>query len=466
MKRVLSFDYGATSGRAMLSELSDGKITIKELHRFDNCPVEVGGVLYWDILRLYYELKTGLVKAKLAGGFDSIGIDTWGVDFGLIDKSGRLMANPVHYRDKRTSGLMEETFKQIPKEEIYSATGIQFLQFNTIYQLMYLKKYEPETLNTADKLLFIPDLLAYFLTGEIGAERTVASTSQLYSPITHDWAWELIDKCGFPRNLFPPISDSGSIRGTLNSALCEELDISSVPVIAVCEHDTASAVVSVPSLTPSPAYISCGTWSLLGTELKSPKLDENSFKNEYTNEIGYDSSVRYLKNIMGLWIINECKRDWEKQGIKNSYGEIMELARKSSFESRIDVDSNDFIFPYDMPKKVQNYCKRTNQPIPETVGDIARCVYTSLADKYALALDTLSKLTNIKFDALHIIGGGVNATLLMELARKACEIPVIAGPDEATVLGNAAVQLIALGQIDSIKSAREIIKNSVKLVTY
>ena len=462
MKKVLAIDFGATSGRAMLCSYNGEKIEIEELHRFDNSPVEINGTLYWDVLRLYHELKTGIVKAKLAGGFDCIGIDTWGVDFALIDKDGKMLGNPVHYRDRRTEHMQEEVFGIVSKEEIYKTTGIQFLDFNTIYQLMYVKNHCPDEYARAEKFLMIPDLFAYFLTGTKACERTIASTGQLVDPRTGDWAWELIDKLGLKRSLFPEIADSGSTYGMLSPAICEELQVDPVPVVAVCCHDTASAVVSVPSEEENFAYISCGTWSLLGTELQKPLFTCA----DYTNELGYGRTVRYLQNIMGLWIINESKRTWDKQGQSLSYGEIAALAEKEEGGRFIfDVNDDEFMYPGDMPEKVRAWFLSRNLPAPQGIGQIARSIYDSIAECYRVATDGLVKLTGKK-SAMHMIGGGINATLLCRLTADATRLPVYAGPSEATVYGNAAVQLIALGAVKNLKAARKIIKNSVSLKEY
>ena len=461
-KRVLAVDFGATSGRAMLCTYDGETIQTEELHRFDNSPVAIGGVLYWDILRLFHELKTGIVKAKLRGGFDSIGIDTWGVDFALLDKDGKMLGNPVHYRDRRTEHMQEEVFGIVSKEEIYKTTGIQFLDFNTIYQLMYVKNHCPDEYARAEKFLMIPDLFAYFLTGTKACERTIASTGQLVDPRTGDWAWELIDKLGLKRSLFPEIADSGSTYGMLSPAICEELQVDPVPVVAVCCHDTASAVVSVPSEEENFAYISCGTWSLLVTELQKPLFTCA----DYTNELGYGRTVRYLQNIMGLWIINESKRTWDKQGQSLSYGEIAALAEKEEGGRFIfDVNDDEFMYPGDMPEKVRAWFLSRNLPAPQGIGQIARSIYDSIAECYRVATDGLVKLTGKK-SAMHMIGGGINATLLCRLTADATRLPVYAGPSEATVYGNAAVQLIALGAVKNLKAARKIIKNSVSLKEY
>ncbi len=462
MKKVLAIDFGATSGRAMLCSYNGEKIEIEELHRFDNSPVQIGGVLYWDILRLYHELKTGIVKAKLKGGFDSIGIDTWGVDFALIDKNGKMLSNPVHYRDRRTEHMQEEVFAKVSKEEIYAATGIQFLDFNTIYQLMYIKDHCPDEYERADKFIMIPDLFAYFLTGKQVCERTIASTGQLVDPRTGDWAWNLIDKLGLKRSLFPEIADSGYTYGNLSDEICAELQVAPVPVIAVSCHDTASAVVSVPSEEKNFAYISCGTWSLLGTELDAPLFTCP----DYTNEIGYGRTIRYLQNIMGLWIINESKRTWDKQGFSLGYGEIAALAEKEEGGKFIfDVNDDEFMYPGNMPDKVRNWFIARGLTPPEGIGQIARSIYDSIAECYRVATEGLIKLTGKK-SAIHMIGGGINATLLCRLTAQATKLPVYAGPSEATVMGNAAVQLIALKAIENLQTARKVIKNSVSLKEY
>lgn len=312
MKKILSFDFGASSGRAMLAEYSDGKINMQEIHRFSNDTVIVNGTMYWDILRLFFEIKTGITKAVNSGGFDAIGIDTWGVDYGLIDKRGKLIGNPVHYRDTRTEGMLEETFKTVSQDEIYSRTGIQCMRINTLYQLMYLKNHEPEQLKNAEKMLMIPDLFAYMLTGEIKEEATIASTSNLFDPYKKDWDRELIKKLGLPEHIFADVIKPGEVYGMLSDEICEELGCKKVPVVAACGHDTASAVVATSSETDDFVYISCGTWSLLGIESKDPILTSQAAELNFTNEGGYDGTIRFLKNIMGLWLIQESRRQWKR----------------------------------------------------------------------------------------------------------------------------------------------------------
>ena len=357
MKRVLAFDYGASSGRAILFTYDGTRILANEIHRFDNTPVRENGTLRWDFDALKNELFTGIKKGVEAGGFDSIGIDTWGVDFGLLDKDGNLISTPVHYRDERTQGMPEEVFSIVPKEEIYSITGIQTMDFNTLFQLHYLNAYHRELLDKTDKFLLIPDLFAYYLTGAKKAEMTIASTTQLMDAKTKKWSYELIDKMNLPRSIFPEIIDSGSSYGLLSDEISASFGIKPVPVVAVCCHDTASAIFSVPS-TGEPLYLSCGTWSLLGTLSSMPVLSKESMEANFTNETGFGGVTRYLKNIMGLWIINECRREWKKTNPSLSFDEIVTEAKKVA-ENKfiIDVDDDAFLRPDGMPERIQAYCK-------------------------------------------------------------------------------------------------------------
>lgn len=466
-KKILAFDFGASSGRAMLSHINNGKIEMEEIHRFSNDPVEVNGVLYWDILRLIFEVKQAIIKAKNSGGFDAIGIDTWGVDFGLLDSEGNLLQNPVHYRDKRTEDIMQEVFHIVPKEEIYNSTGIQFMRFNTLFQLYYLKKYKPELLSKTKTMLFIPDLMAYFLTGVKKTEYTIASTSQMLNADKGDWDRDLLEKLGIPTNILTEIIDSGSIYGKITDDICTELGCEKVPVIAVCTHDTGSAVAAVPTSEAEFIYISCGTWSLFGTELNKPLINQKAFDLQLTNEGGYGKTIRLLKNIMGLWIIQESRRQWQREGKELSFAQIMAEAEKvEKGKFYIDCDYPDFDSPGNMPLKIQNYCKQNNLPVPQTIGETAMCIYYSLAVKYRKTLDMLKELTGKTYKAINLIGGGANASLLCRLTADICGMPVIAGPTEATVIGNIIVSLIALGEIKDIKEARNIVEKSFDVKIY
>ena len=460
-KRVLAFDFGASSGRAILGTFDGERIQMEEIHRFSNDPVSVRGVFHWDVLRLFHEIKQGITKAIHAGGFDAIGIDTWGVDFGLLDKKGHLLNNPVHYRDARTVGMMDKVFETIPKEELYGRTGIQFVAYNSIFQLAYLQQNEPEMLAQADKVLLMPDLFAYLLTGVVNAEYSNVSTTQCLDLKTGDWAYDLLDRLSIPRRLFPPIVDSGHTYGYLSDEICEELGAPKVPVIAVATHDTGSAVVAVPAQEDGFIYISCGTWSLFGTELDAPVINETSFKYNFTNEGGYGRSVRFLKNIMGLWLIQESRRQWIREGADVSYGDLeREALACEPFKCFINPDDDSFVAPGNLPKRVQEFCARTGQYVPQTRGEIMRCIYESLAMKYRYTFGAVREVTGLTYSAIHMIGGGTKDRLLCQMAADACNIHVIAGPIEATATGNIAVQLMALGEIADLKQARQVIAAS------
>ena len=467
MKKVLAFDFGASSGRAIIAEYENGKISLEEVHRFSNDPVTVGGTMYWDVLRLFHEIKQGIIKAKNAGGFDSIGIDTWGVDFGLIDEFGCLVENPVHYRDKRNVGMIEEAEKYISKKDMYQKTGIQFMDFNTLFQLLSLKKNRPHILERADKLLFMPDLFSYLLTGKKVTEYSIATTSQMIDVETHDWCGELFEKLGLPDDIFAPLVKSGTVVGNVSDEICEELGIDPVPVIAVCGHDTQSAISAVPKPEGDIAFISSGTWSLFGTELDAPIVNEKTYEMNVTNEGGFDYVTGFLKNIVGLWLIQESRRQWRKNGQDYSFADLEKMALEAEpFKCFIDADAPEFVAPGDIPSRVCEYCRKTGQYVPQTVGEIMRCIYESLAMKYRETFEKIKECTGKNYDCLNVIGGGTKDTLLCKMTACSCGVEVKAGPVEATVLGNVAVQLISAGEFDSIKEAREIISASESLKIY
>lgn len=467
MKKVLAFDFGASSGRAIIGSFDGEKITLKEVHRFTNDPVELGGTLYWDVLRLFYEIKQGIVKAKIAGGFDSIGIDTWGVDFGLIDKNGRLLENPVHYRDKRTSGLVEESFKSVPRQKMYDITGIQFMELNTLFQLISLKKQRPEMLERADKMLFMPDLFAYFLTGKMCSEYSIASTSQLIDINTRTWSKELLDAFGIKESLFAPLTEPGTQLGNLSKEICEECGVESVPVISVCGHDTQSAITAVPCESGDFAFLSSGTWSLFGTELQKPIVNETSLKINITNEGGFGGTTGFLKNIIGLWLIQESRRQWQREGKDYSYADLEKLAlSEEPFKCFIDPDAPEFVPQGNIPERVREFCRKTGQYVPESVGEIMRCIYESLAMKYRMTFEKLCECTGKNYPVIHVIGGGTKDGLLCRMTASSCGKTVKAGPIEATVMGNVAVQLMSDGTIGSISEARKAVAASESLKTY
>lgn len=466
-KRVLAFDFGASSGRAIIGQFDGGKITLEEVHRFSNDPVSVGGTVYWDVLRLFHEIKQGIIKARMAGGFDSIGIDTWGVDFGLIDSEGRLMENPIHYRDTRTVGLVEEAFKTMPKEKLYGITGIQFMELNTLFQLISLKKYRPWMLERADKMLFMPDLFAYMLTGKMCAEYSIASTSQLIDLKTNSWSKEILDAFGIKESIFAPLVKPGTVLGELAPEVCEECGVDPVPVISVCGHDTQSAITSVPCEDGKFAFLSSGTWSLFGTELEKPIVNETSLNINITNEGGFDDSTGFLKNIIGLWLIQESRRQWQRQGEDYSYADLEKLALAAEpFKCFIDPDAPEFVPHGNVPKRVREFCEKTGQYVPQTVGEIMRCIYESLAMKYKLTFEKLRECTEQDYPVIHVIGGGTKDGLLCQLTANSCNRTVKAGPIEATVMGNVAVQLMSDGSVENIGQARKIVADSSELKTY
>ena len=466
MKNVLAFDFGASSGRAVIGSLENGKISLTEVHRFSNDPVILNGTVYWDILRLWHEIKQGIVKAKVHG-FDSIGIDTWGVDFGLIDKDGRLLENPVHYRDSRNDGMIEYSEKFISNSEMYDITGIQFMQFNTVFQLLALLRDRPELMERTDKVILMPDLFNYFLTGEKKSEFSMASTTQMLDVFKHEWSDKLLEKLNINKDLMCPLIKPGQIVGRVSPEICEELGIEPVNVVAVCGHDTASAMFAVPTLEKDFAFLSCGTWSLFGTELDEPIINEKTKKYNITNEGGFDCKISFLKNIIGLWLIQESRRHWQREGEDYSYADLEKLALESKpFKCFIDPDAPEFSPMGNIPQRVREQCSRTGQEIPETVGEIMRCIYESIAMKYRYTNECLQDCTEKIYEKLYVIGGGVKDKLLLQMTANSLAIPVSAGPIEATVLGNIAIQFIASGVIDDNQEARKIIADSTDIKIY
>lgn len=466
-KRVLAFDFGASSGRAMLGEFDGEKISLQEIHRFSNDPVMLSGTFYWDILRLFHEIKVGITKAKLSGGFDSIGINTWGVDFGLLDKDGRLLENPVNYRDKRTEGLLKYSEKFISNKELYLKTGNQLMEINTAFQLLSLKKNRPQLLENASKLLMTPDLFGYLLTGKMVAEMSIASTTQLVDPVTKEWNFEVIKTLGLPKEIFPKIVQSGTVIGKLTPEIAEELGVEQVPVVAVCGHDTQDAVMATPSENEDFIFLSCGTWSLFGTEIAQPILNDTSFELNLTNEIGFDGKINLLNNIIGLWLIQESKHQWAREGKEYTFADLEKMALESEeFLSFINPDYPDFTPSGNIPRRIKEYCEKTNQPVPKNDGEVMRCIYQSLAMKYRYSLELIEKTTGKKYEKIHIVGGGIRDKLLCQLCADMCQRQVVAGPVEATVLGNVAIQLMAHGEISDLQKAREIIRNSENFQSY
>lgn len=466
-KQLLAFDFGASSGRAMLGRFDGERIDLEEVHRFPNDPVQVGATLYWDVLRLFHEVKQGLIKAKGCGKIDSFGIDTWGVDFGLLDREGRLLENPVHYRDTRTQGVMDQVFQVIPKDILYQRTGTQFLHFNTLYQLYALRQKRPELLERASGLLLMPDLFLYLLTGQRQAEFTIASTGQMVNPYTGDWDLDLLKKLDLPVGLLSPIVHPGQIVGALSAPICAELGLEPIPAVAVTSHDTASAVVAVPAVQDDFVYISSGTWSLMGIESPVPLITDQTYAYNFTNEGGFNRTTRFLKNIMGLWLIQESRRQWNREGANVSYADLeREALDCRPFRSLIDPDADVLGFPGDMPERIRQLCRETDQPVPEKRGEVVRCIYESLALKYRVTKDQIESVTGRQYPTLHVVGGGTKDGLLSQFTANATGSQVVAGPIEATALGNMAVQLLAQGVLKDLAEARRVIARSFALKQY
>ena len=467
MKRVLAFDFGASSGRAILGIFDGEKIELQEVHRFSNDPVKINGTVYWDVQRLFFEIKQGILKAKEAGGFDSIGIDTWGVDFGLLRKDGTLVENPVHYRDARNDGMVEKATKYMSKERMYDITGIQFMDFNTIFQLLSLKENRPYILEEADKLLFMPDLLNYMLSGVKSTEFSIATTSQMVDLKTNDWSEEILDTFDINKNLLTDIAPTGAVIGQLSDEICEELGVPKADIVSVAAHDTQSAITATPCEFDDFAFISCGTWSLFGTEVKEPIINEASKKLNVTNEGGYDYTTAFLKNICGLWLIQESRRQWIREGKEYSYAELEKLALECEpFKCFIDPDAPEFAPMGNLPRRVKEYCEKTGQYVPQTVGEIIRCIYESLALKYRYTFDGIKECTGKEYDRIHVMGGGTKDKLLLQMTAQSCNVNVYGGPIEATALGNVAIQLMSTGAIKDIKEARKIIAKGENLKLY
>lgn len=467
---VLAFDFGASSGRAILGTFDGKTLTLRETHRFSNDPVALNSSLYWDFPRLFWEIKNGILNTvnHVENDISSVGIDTWGVDFGLLDENGDLIGNPYRYRDSRTEGIIEKSTETACSAFVYSETGIQQIWFNTLYQLLAMKYQDSPQLKIAKKLLFIPDLFNYMLTGVQTTEYTVASTSQLLNPYTCTWSESLMDKLGLNKSLFTDITPAGTIIGKFRPSICEELGIEAIPVVAVASHDTGSAIASVPfDDVDTSAYISCGTWSLLGMELKKPCTSEKAAKFNFTNEGGIQNTTRFLKNIMGLWIIQECRRQWKREGKDISFAELEQMAWESEpLCLFIDIEDQLFAPPGNMPRRIREFCEKTGQKAPETKGAIIRCVAESLALKYRVTIENMEDTLGKKIETINMVGGGIKDKMVCQFTANSTGRMVKAGPVEATAAGNVIVQLMALGKIKSLEEARTIIKASFDNDTY
>ena len=451
----MAVDLGAESGRAVLGRFEGERMTLEEVHRFPNRPVRLPDGLHWDVLRIIGEVKDGLAKAaRSPERIESLGVDAWGVDFALLDRDGSLISNPYHYRDPRTEGMDERAFDRMPKEEIYGVTGVQFLPINTLYQLLAMEG--SPLLGTAQTLLLIPDLIGYWLTGERACEFTIASTTQLCDARSGGWARDLMEKMGFPTHIFGEIIPPGTELGPLLPEVAEEIGVKEgFPVTAVASHDTASAVVAVPAESENFAYISSGTWSLVGVELPEPAIAPEGMHANFTNEGGFGGTTRFLKNVMGLWILQECRRSWAREGRDYSYEELTRLAEAvPAAGALLDPDHPTFLPPGEMPGRIRRFCRETGQSPPEEPGEVVRCVLESLALKYRWVLERAEEITGRRAEVVHVVGGGVRNTLLCQLTADATRRPVRAGPVEATALGNLMVQAYARGYLGSLEEIR------------
>ena len=460
MHRYLAVDFGAESGRAILAELSDGLLQLQELRRFPNQPICLPTGLYWNSLGLFREILESLrAAARQTSGIDSVAIDTWGVDFGLIGQEGALIDNPRHYRDVRTAGIEESLFRAVPRSEIFAHTGIQFMELNSLYQLYAVRQQAPWLLDRARALLFMPDLFNYFLSGAMRSERTIASTSQFYDPAACRFSTELLGKLSIPTGFLAPLIEPGERLGCLLPHVAQECGLQ-VPVYATASHDTASAVAAVPAAVGSRwCYISSGTWSLMGVELDRPLLHSAALEANFTNEAGVGGAIRLLKNIPGLWLLQECRRAWERQGATHDYAELMEMAAVAEPSATV-LDLDVFGAAGQSAEKIRDYCRATGQQVPKDDGEVCRVILYSLAVRYRRVLHTLEELTGHPLDVVHIVGGGARNRLLNQLTADVTERRVVAGPAEATAAGNALVQAMGAGQLSSVADIRDVVRRS------
>jgi rhamnulokinase len=462
-RNYLAVDLGAESGRTIVGTLDEGCLRLAETHRFPNGPVRLPDGLHWDVLRLWADIKAGIgiSSTKFNRQLESVGLDTWGVDFALLDKHGALLSNPFHYRDARTDGMLEESFKRISRAEIFANTGIQFLQINTLYQLLAMSVQKSPLFDIAQAFVTIPDLFNYWLSGRITNEFTNATTTQCLDPLKRDWAKSVLNACEIPLHLFGPIIESGSLIGTLLPSVADETSSSALPVVLPACHDTGSAVVAVPAQNQDFAWISSGTWSILGAEVREPCVDEKALRYNLTNEGGVFGTWRLSKNVMGLWLAQECRREWMRQGEELSYDAMTQLAAEAeAFLSLVDPDFGGFIHPGDMPGRIQKYCSETNQRLPQTKGQILRVALEGIALKYRWVLEKLEEIIGKRLDPVHIIGGGTKNRLLNQFTANCTGRTVVTGPVEATAIGNILMQAIGLKHLGSLSEARGVVRTS------
>ena len=459
----IAVDLGAESGRVVLGRFDGRRVSLEEIHRFPNVPVRLPDGLHWDVLRIFCEIKDGLAKAGRELQIEGVGVDSWGVDFGLLDREGALVSNPYHHRDARTDGMMDEAFGLVPREEIYGTTGIQFLPINTIYQLLAMRG--SPLLGAAETLLLIPDLMNYWLTGEKACEYTNATTTQLIGLETGGWSQDLLKKLDLPNRIFAPIVPPATEIGHLLPEVAEEVG-AAPPVFAVASHDTASAVVAVPARGDDFAYISSGTWSLVGVETADPVITREAMEANFTNEGGFGGTTRVLKNVMGLWLLQECRRQWAREDREHSYEELARLAEDAPSGPLVDPDHPAFLAPGDMPARIRRFCDETGQRPPEEPAAVARCVFESLALKYRYAIEQAKRLTGRNIGTVNVVGGGSQNALLCQLTADATRLPVVTGPVEATAMGNVMVQAFAQDRVGSLEEIRAVVRDSFAASTY
>ena len=480
LKYYLTFDLGAESGRAILGTLENGKLSLSEEHRFltgavsvptmypDRVPekLESDCSLLWDFTRFWHEIKSAIKKVSRKESIRSVGVDTWGVDFALLDKNGMLITSPYNYRDSRTNSILEEVYKRLPKKRIYEISGIQFMSLNSLPQLLSLVVYDSPTLKITDKFLMVPDLINYWLTGRAVAEFTEATTTQFFDPNKGNWSEEIINAMGFPSHIFPEIVQPGTILGPLRQSVAKELN-TDLTVVAPATHDTGSAVAAVPAVGNDFAWISSGTWSIVGMNVAEPVINEDSFKYNFTNEGGIGGTFRFSKNVMGLWVVQQCRQEWMSEGKNYSYGELTKMAADVPLStSFVDPDFSSFLKPGNMVEKVQEFCKMTGQTVPITEGEVIRAVLIGLALRYRYVIEKLEEISGKNLSAVHIVGGGTKNQLLSQMTADALGRKVITGPIEATAIGNIIVQAIAMGDIKDWEAGVEVIKNSFEIRTF
>jgi len=468
----LGIDLGAESGRVIAGGWNGRTLRLEELHRFPNGPVYLGDSLRWDVVRLWAEIQNGLSLAakKFGKGIVSVGADTWGVDYVLLSGCDEMLGQPYAYRDARTNGMMERAFKKVPRREIFAQTGLQFMQFNTLFQLLAHQKSCPGLLEAADVLLMMPDFIHWALCGSRVVEFTNGTTTQCMHPLTRNWAAGLLKKFGLPTHIFPKVVAPGTRLGALRPGVAERTGLRKVKVVAPPTHDTAAAVAGVPTANTGKAnwaYLSSGTWSLMGAEVRKASLSARTQELNLTNEGGLDGTYRLLKNIMGLWLVQQCKRAFDARGKKYEYGQLAQMAAKApALQSIVNPDDSRFLNPPDMPRAIQDFCRETRQPVPKTEGELVRCAYESLALKYREVLGWLEELTGNRIEVIHIVGGGSKSTILNRFTADACQRPVITGPVEATAMGNLLVQVRASGELASLAEMREVIRKSSDVGTF